>query len=155
AAAKRGCSDRRDHPTARATQEAARGAGRSDRRLGVAAPRSPACTARRVDPKFRSAMHATQLSLLGREQPTLAPDFSRLRRPWLDDASFLDYLPEFVAGHAALFAELERAMRWHTERRVMYDRDVDVPRLLVSVPEDGTGHALLASAAQRLGQLYD
>src|SRR5689334_11521961 len=99
-------------------------------------------------------MHATQLSLLGREQPTLAPDFSRLRRTWLDHASFLDYLPEFVAGHATLFVELERAMRWHSERRVMYDREVDVPRLLASVPDDGAGHAVLAAAAQRLGQRY-
>jgi alkylated DNA repair dioxygenase AlkB len=36
----------------------------------------------------------------------------------------------------------------------MYDRDVDVPRLLASVPEDGAGHAVLTSAAQRLGQRY-
>lgn len=99
-------------------------------------------------------MSATQLLLLGREGPTLAADFSRARRVELDAESFVEYVPEFVEGHATLFDELERALAWRTERRVMYDREVDVPRMLASMPEDGPLHPLLVQAANRLSDRY-
>jgi alkylated DNA repair dioxygenase AlkB len=99
-------------------------------------------------------MHATQISLFGREEPDLARDFSRCRRNRLDARSFLDYVPEFVSGHAALLEHLQSSMRWRAERRVMYDREVDVPRLIASAPEDGAGHPLLALAAARLSERY-
>lgn len=38
---------------------------------------------------------------------------------------------------------LVRGTGWHTERRYMYDRMVDVPRLVASLPDDGPGHPLL------------
>ena len=99
-------------------------------------------------------MRATQLSLLGREPPGLVADFSRCRRTDLDARSFLDYLPSFVSGHASLFEHLQATMNWHVVRRVMYDRDVDVPRLIASVPDDGAAHPVLARAAGRLSDRY-
>jgi alkylated DNA repair dioxygenase AlkB len=99
-------------------------------------------------------MSAMQLLLLGRERPALPASFERARRVELDAASFLEYVPGFVCGHATLFEELERAMSWRSERRVMYDREVDVPRLLASVPEDGPAHPVLAEAAARLSARY-
>jgi alkylated DNA repair dioxygenase AlkB len=50
----------------------------------------------------------------------------------VDDASGrIAYTPGFVddGTAAAWFAELREAVEWKAERRVMYDREVDVPRL--------------------------
>jgi alkylated DNA repair dioxygenase AlkB len=38
---------------------------------------------------------------------------------------------------------LAASTRWHQPRREMYDRTVDVPRLVAGLPEDGPGHPLL------------
>jgi alkylated DNA repair dioxygenase AlkB len=67
----------------------------------------------------------------------------RLRRVWLDDAAWVEHLPDWVTGESALMDELVRGTRWRSERRQMYDRTVDVPRLVAGLPEDGPGHPLL------------
>jgi len=57
-------------------------------------------------------------------------------------------LPAEVAG--AWFAELRDAVRWKTQRRRMYDRDVDVPRLMAQfdlAPEDGPVPTAIHAAA--------
>lgn len=99
-------------------------------------------------------MGAVQLSLFGRETPSLGDGFARLMRTQLDDASWLDHAPRFVAGHARLLDELERAMRWRTERRVMYEREVDVPRLCALAPDDGPLHPLLGEVSELLAARY-
>jgi alkylated DNA repair dioxygenase AlkB len=101
-----------------------------------------------------SRVQATQLSLLGRETPQLAPDFAEVQRRRLDARSFLDYLPGFVRGHAALLEHLQQTMQWHAQRRVMYEREVDVPRLTASVSDDGLAHPVVLEAARRLGERY-
>jgi alkylated DNA repair dioxygenase AlkB len=104
-------------------------------------------------------MCAAQLSLWGREQPSIGKGFSRLTHLDLDRASWLEYAPEFVAGDALLFEQLCASMRFHQERRVMYEREVDVPRLYASFPQDGPGHPLLlevqALLANRYGASFD
>jgi alkylated DNA repair dioxygenase AlkB len=49
-----------------------------------------------------------------------------------DERGKIVYTPEFVdaATAAHWFAELRAAVNWRTERRTMYDREVDVPRLM-------------------------
>jgi alkylated DNA repair dioxygenase AlkB len=49
-----------------------------------------------------------------------------------DERGRIAYTPRFVdAGTAeAWFTELRRAVEWRAERRTMYDREVDVPRLV-------------------------
>jgi alkylated DNA repair dioxygenase AlkB len=48
-----------------------------------------------------------------------------------DERGRIVYTPGFVAPKVAQawFAELREAVKWKAERRRMYDRDVDVPRL--------------------------
>ena len=48
-----------------------------------------------------------------------------------DERGRIAYTPGFVDGAtaAAWFAELREGVEWKAERRRMYDRDVDVPRL--------------------------
>ncbi len=51
-----------------------------------------------------------------------------------DDTGRIEYVPEFVeAGLAqAWFRALRDGAAWRSERRTMYDREVDVPRLVAS-----------------------
>jgi alkylated DNA repair dioxygenase AlkB len=48
-----------------------------------------------------------------------------------DDSGRIDYTPGFVsaADAAAWFEELRHGVSWNAQRRMMYDREVDVPRL--------------------------
>ena len=49
-----------------------------------------------------------------------------------DERGRIVYTPEFVEGATARawFSELRHAVNWRAERRMMYDREVDVPRLV-------------------------
>jgi len=68
--------------------------------------------------------------LLGREPPHCDDSFATLERTWLDDGAWIDLARGWLAGHAALFDELERTVAWREESRRMYDRVVEVPRLV-------------------------
>jgi alkylated DNA repair dioxygenase AlkB len=48
-----------------------------------------------------------------------------------------------VSGHERLMDQLVRSTRWRSERMEIYDRTVDVPRLLATLPDDGPGDPLL------------
>jgi len=69
-----------------------------------------------------------------------------------DERGRIAYTPHFVdAGTAeAWFTELRAAVKWRAERRLMYDREVDVPRLMGSFRLDerlaSTPSAILAAA---------
>ena len=59
-----------------------------------------------------------------------------------DERGRIAYRPGFVdaATAAAWFAEVRSGVEWRAERRMMYDREVDVPRLI--------GHFRLDSPAR-------
>lgn len=60
----------------------------------------------------------------------------RLRRIPLSAGAWVDVLPGWMAGADLLFDRLLGAVPWRAERRRMYDRVVDVPRLLCFYDED-------------------
>ncbi len=53
-----------------------------------------------------------------------------------DDRGRVDYTPQFVprALADAWFDEIRRGVQWKSERRWMYDREVDTPRLVAHFP---------------------
>jgi len=53
-----------------------------------------------------------------------------VRRRVLGHGAWVDVRPGWLAGADALFGRLLEAVPWRAERRHMYDRVVDVPRLL-------------------------
>ncbi len=57
-------------------------------------------------------------------------DLGRIERTELSDGAWLDVLPGWIRGADVLFDRLIDSVPWHAERRPMYDRVVDVPRLL-------------------------
>jgi alkylated DNA repair dioxygenase AlkB len=96
-----------------------------------------------------------QLALFGRDdQPGFDPAFARARRSQLADGAWVEEVPSWVRGHEKLFEVLERGTRWRSERRVMYDRKVDVPRLIASLPQGGEGHPILEEMRRALSLRY-
>jgi alkylated DNA repair dioxygenase AlkB len=72
-----------------------------------------------------------QASLLDQEsEPALTPLTGAVRRVSLSHGAWVDLRPGWVSGADALFERLLTAVPWQAERRQMYDRVVDVPRLL-------------------------
>lgn len=92
-----------------------------------------------------------QLGLFTGGAPAVDETFADLRRVELSHGAWYDHQPRWVSGSDPLFAHLRDTTRWHQERRVMYDREVDTPRLYASLPASGPGHPLL----ERMRALLD
>ena len=79
----------------------------------------------------RCVHHQFQGSLLDLAAETgLGPLGASVRRTALSDGAWVDVRPGWVSGADALFERLLSAVPWRAERRAMYERVVDVPRLL-------------------------
>lgn len=63
-------------------------------------------------------------------EPGLAALGGRVRRTLLTDGAWVDHLPGWLTGSDVLLDRLLADVPWRAERRQMYDRQVDVPRLL-------------------------
>lgn len=80
---------------------------------------------------------AFQSSLLDcSEEVVPGPLDELVRRTPLDHGAWIDIRPGWIAGADALFDRLLQAVPWRAEKRQMYDRIVDVPRLLKFYDED-------------------
>jgi alkylated DNA repair dioxygenase AlkB len=66
------------------------------------------------------------------------PTELRPERVPLSHGAWIDLQRGWLTGSAALFGRLVEAVPWKAERRRMYDRTVDVPRLLCFYGEDAT-----------------
>ena len=60
----------------------------------------------------------------------------QLARTDLAHGAWIDFLPGWLAGADELFGRLRTVVPWRAERRRMYERVVDVPRLLCFYAED-------------------
>jgi len=95
-----------------------------------------------------------QQSLFGSGEPGFDRGFAGLKRLTLGRGAWVEHLPGWVDGHQELFELLWCGTRWRSERRWMYERQVDVPRLYAVLPEDGPGHPLLADLQAALSARY-
>ena len=94
-----------------------------------------------------------QASLLDASQDVGLRDLGpSLRRTTLAHGAWLDVLPGWVTGADALFERLTDMVPWRAERRPMYDRLVDVPRLLSFY---GEGEALPDPALEQARRALD
>jgi alkylated DNA repair dioxygenase AlkB len=97
----------------------------------------------------------TQPSLLDRGAPSIDDAaLARVRRVQLDADAWVEHLAGWVTGESALMDELVRTTAWHSEHRYMYDRMVDVPRLVATLPDDGPSHAVLDRIRALLSARY-
>jgi alkylated DNA repair dioxygenase AlkB len=89
------------------------------------------------------------------EGPEPGPLSGRIRRTPLSEGAWVDVLPGWLSGADALFETLARTVPWRAERRQMYERVVDVPRLLCFYDEgDGLPDPALAAAKHALDRHY-
>jgi alkylated DNA repair dioxygenase AlkB len=69
-------------------------------------------------------------------EPSLGALAGQVRRTELANGAWVDVRPGWLSGPAAVFGRLLDAVPWRAERRHMYDKVVDVPRLLCFYGED-------------------
>ncbi|MGW4791483.1 alpha-ketoglutarate-dependent dioxygenase AlkB [Nonomuraea sp. NPDC004297] len=105
-----------------------------------------------------------QASLLDLDaEPALGPLGGTVRRTGLDHGAWIDLRPGWLAGADTVFERLAERVPWRAERRRMYDRVVEVPRLLKFYDEgeplpdpvlDDARRALDAHYAHELGEPF-
>jgi alkylated DNA repair dioxygenase AlkB len=95
-----------------------------------------------------------QLGLFGKGPAAFDQSFAEVERTSLSRGAWFDYAPGWLRGHEQVLDALVESMSWHQERRKMYDRTVDVPRLYALVPNDGEGHPVLEGMRQALSTRY-
>ena len=87
-----------------------------------------------------------------------------ITRQVLGRGAWVDLLPGWLSGADALFDDLLSQVPWRAEQRQMYERVVDVPRLLSFYGEDeplphpelvSAREALNAHYRAELGELFD
>ncbi|RSS78326.1 alpha-ketoglutarate-dependent dioxygenase AlkB [Streptomyces sp. WAC06614] len=109
-------------------------------------------------------MHAPlQGSLFDQAEEARLGPLRGLRRRELGSGAWVDLLPGWLSGADALFEELAASVPWRAERRQMYEREVEVPRLLAYYADgdplphpvlDEARAALSAHYAQELGEPF-
>jgi alkylated DNA repair dioxygenase AlkB len=85
----------------------------------------------------------------------LAPLSAALQRTELARGAWVDYRRGWLRGAEQLFDLLHHEVPWHAERREMYERVVDVPRLLTFYDEgEALPHPVLTEAREALSRWY-
>ncbi|HET9168718.1 MAG TPA: alpha-ketoglutarate-dependent dioxygenase AlkB [Actinospica sp.] len=99
---------------------------------------------------------ALQGSLLDvADEIVVGPLAGATRRVELGRGAWLDVRPHWITGADELFARLVDRLPWREERRRMYDRVVDVPRLLCGYRKgEALPDPILAAARERLSAHY-
>ncbi|GAB3218440.1 alpha-ketoglutarate-dependent dioxygenase AlkB [Angustibacter peucedani] len=102
-------------------------------------------------------MQATlQGSLLDVADDVTVHSLAPVRRTLLTRGAWVDVRPGWVGGSDELFERLLQDVPWHGERRQMYERVVDVPRLLSFYGEDDAlPHPALVEARDALSRHYE
>ncbi|GAB3152015.1 alpha-ketoglutarate-dependent dioxygenase AlkB [Micromonospora sonneratiae] len=89
------------------------------------------------------------------DEPTLGRLAGRVRRHELTRGAWVDHLPGWVSGSDTVLRTLLRDVDWRAERREMYEREVDVPRLLRwYAGHEPLPHELLTRARRQLTDHY-
>ena len=70
-----------------------------------------------------------QASLFGLDEPSIDETFRGVRRIHLDERSWLDHLPGWLAGEQAVFDHLVATLSWRQRTVTMWERRLPEPRL--------------------------
>jgi alkylated DNA repair dioxygenase AlkB len=97
------------------------------------------------------------------DEPALGALGTTVRRTPLAHGAWVDVRPGWLSGSGTVFGRLVETVPWRAEKRHMYDRVVDVPRLLCFYGEDAplpdpaltaAREALTAHYAAELGEPF-
>ena len=96
-----------------------------------------------------------QPSLFGIGEPVFDSGFGEIRRHELTRGAWVEHQPGWLSGHQALFDVLVESVTWEHQQRPMYDRIVDVPRLIGSLPDPAEmGVEIVADMGRAISQRY-
>jgi alkylated DNA repair dioxygenase AlkB len=95
-----------------------------------------------------------QCALFGSGAPHFDAALRGVRRVALSDGAWFVHHPSWLEGHAQVFEQLCQGTGWQRERRVMYERQVEVPRLVARAPSEGPMAELLLHLSNSLSQRY-
>jgi alkylated DNA repair dioxygenase AlkB len=95
-----------------------------------------------------------QGALFGSGAPRFDPALPQIRRIELAGGAWIEHHPGWLEGHNRVFDSLASHVPWRSQRRQMYDREVDVPRLVARAPEQGPIAELLRGLSQTLSARY-
>jgi alkylated DNA repair dioxygenase AlkB len=96
-----------------------------------------------------------QGSLLDAEVGPARPETAAVERRHLARGAWVDYGPGWLSGADELFIRLRDVVPWRAERREMYDRTVDVPRLVCSYgAQDDLPDPVLVAVRDALNARY-
>ena len=95
-----------------------------------------------------------QLDLFAQGAPAFDAGFTSLRRIELSHGAWVDHVPGWVSGNDALFDALAEGLHWRRETMEMYDKTVEVPRLLARVPLGGAGQPLVDEMRKAISRHY-
>ncbi len=85
----------------------------------------------------------------------LPAQLAQLTRTNLDATAWVEHLPAWVTGEDALMEELVRTTGWREESQEIYGRQVAVPRLVASLPDDGPMPAVIERMREVLSERYE
>jgi alkylated DNA repair dioxygenase AlkB len=96
-----------------------------------------------------------QGSLLDAGSGPPRPETAVVERRHLAHGAWVDYGPGWLSGADELFLRLRDVVPWRAERREMYDRTVDVPRLVCSYgAQDDLPDPVLVAVRDALNARY-
>lgn len=95
-----------------------------------------------------------QCALFGSGAPHFDASLRAVRRVALTDGAWFEHHPNWLEGHEHVFEQLSRGTAWHRYRRMMYEREVDVPRLVARAPSEGPMSELLRELSGSLSRRY-
>ena len=102
-----------------------------------------------------SVVQTSLFDLTPTDHLALGPLGGMITRQPLGRGAWVDVLPGWLSGASTLFENLLEQVPWQAERRQMYERVVDVPRLLSFYDEDDPlPHPDLVTAREALNVHY-
>ncbi|HEX2903237.1 MAG TPA: alpha-ketoglutarate-dependent dioxygenase AlkB [Jatrophihabitans sp.] len=100
-----------------------------------------------------AALQGSLLDLV--DVPELGPLAGHTIRTELTEGAWIDLRPNWLTGGSDVFRRLQDEVDWRAERRQMYDRVVDVPRLLRFYgAAEQLPHPVLVQARSDLSRYY-
>jgi len=95
-----------------------------------------------------------QCALFGSGDPSFDAGLRGIRRVTLSEGAWFEHHSSWLEGHERVFRQLQQSIDWQSHRRRMYEREVDVPRLVARAPSEGPLAELLRALARTLGARY-
>jgi alkylated DNA repair dioxygenase AlkB len=95
-----------------------------------------------------------QCALFGTGAPAFDAGLPCMQRRVLSGGAWVEHHPGWLEGHERVFEQLREQTQWQSHRRQMYEREVQVPRLVARAPEEGPLAELLLRLSATLTRRY-